>query len=173
MKGDTVTVQSPEINIERASGSSSEIASGSFYATPDDTLENIKLNWILLQIIYIYYINWSRWLWLPPLFHYNALVSNTFTIPFISFFLRFYLLFKSRSSSRFYWIFSLRARRMYYYDHRVCIFILLVLYNIYIDPRTVCLNVECNRLFRSSWSTNGKLSRDCSDQSDSFWTICF
>ena len=44
MKGDTVTVQSPEINIERASGSSSEIASGSFYATPDDTLENIKLN---------------------------------------------------------------------------------------------------------------------------------
>ena len=38
------TVQSPEINIEGASGGSSEIASGSIYATPDDTLENIKLN---------------------------------------------------------------------------------------------------------------------------------
>ena len=37
-------VQSPEINIEGASGGNSEVASGSIYATPDDTLENIKLN---------------------------------------------------------------------------------------------------------------------------------
>ena len=44
-KVDTETVlQSPEINIERASGSSSEVASVSLYATPDDTLENVNLD---------------------------------------------------------------------------------------------------------------------------------